>query len=89
MADRAIGKMNRRRNFLLWILVGAAAGTAAGMLSSPRRPGQAGLVGGAAGILVGTAVAAIHQRVIDANDGIGFYSNSSPLYWRDEDLEYL
>lgn len=77
----------KKLNYLILLGVTAAAGTAAGILSNRDNPKQGGLIGAAAGLLAGSVAVEVYHRMT-ADDGIGYYTQSSPLYEDFEDIEY-
>lgn len=69
----------KRSQFLIWLCVSAAAGTAVGMLSESKRPSKAGLLGASAGIVAGSVAAATYEYVT-SKEKFPYYSELSPLY---------
>ena len=79
----------KKRNDFLVIGLSAAAGAAAGILSNRKKPGQGCLIGAIAGAIAGAAATELINRNSPVDDGIGYYSNSSPQYEDSEDIEYI
>jgi hypothetical protein len=77
-----------RTKYLIWLGVSTAVGTAAGMLYSKDNPQKGGLIGAAIGALAGAASAEL-CRQISENDGIRYYSKTSPFYKDYDEAEYL
>lgn len=72
---------------LVWLGISAATGAAAGILLNRRNPKQGGLIGAALGTLAGSVAAELYRTV--SEDGIVYYSKSSPLYEDSDDVEYV
>ena len=77
--SEVINNFMKRSDYLLWLCVSAAAGTAIGMLSERKHAAKAGLVGAAAGIVAGSVAAATYEYVI-SKEKLPYYSELSPLY---------
>jgi len=74
--------------YLLLLGMSAAAGSLTGILSNKRNPGLGALLGAAAGAAVGTVAAALYDHVKDlTDDGVDYYSDTSPLYQEFDDIE--
>ncbi|MBF0327892.1 MAG: hypothetical protein HQL10_01910 [Nitrospirae bacterium] len=69
-----------RKNCMLIMAIGSAIGGIAGLLAKPQNPKEGGFLGIAAGIIAGAMGAAAYSLIAKDNDGIGYYSKSSPLY---------
>lgn len=72
----------KKMDYLIWLGLAAAAGTAAGMLSDPKRPAKGGLIGATACVVAGSVAAGVYHYV--TAEKVPYYSASSPLY---EDIE--
>jgi len=74
--------------YLLMLGISTAAGSLTGILSNKRNPGLGALFGAAAGAAAGTIAAALYDHVMDlTDDGVDFYSETSPLYQGFDDVE--
>jgi len=69
----------KRSDYLLWLGISAAAGTALGMLADRKHPAKGSLLGAAAGVVAGSIAAGIYQYVT-SGEKIPYYSKSSLLY---------
>lgn len=69
-----------RKNCILIMAIGSAIGGLAGMLAKPQKPTEGGALGIAAGMVAGAVGATTYALIAKDNDGIGYYSKSSPLY---------
>jgi hypothetical protein len=69
----------KRSDYLIWLGISAAAGTALGMLADRKHPAKGSLLGAAAGVVAGSVAAGIYQYVT-SGEKIPYYSKSSPLY---------
>lgn len=78
MSERINGFM-KRSNYLLWLCVSAAAGTAVGMLSERKNTAKGGLLGATAGIVAGSVAAGVYEYVT-FRETLPYYSEVSPLY---------
>ncbi len=68
--------------------ISAAAGAAAGILSNRKRPELGGLFGAALGLAAGAISAMAYKRLVEqCDDGIDYYSETSPLYRDFDDVE--
>jgi hypothetical protein len=76
-------------NYLKWIGVAAAAGTALGMISNLKKPEQGGLIGAAVGVIAGSVAAELYKRMKTDEDGVNYYTKSSPLYESFKDIGYV
>ncbi len=78
------------RESRFWLILGisAAAGSVAGMLSTRKNPELGALLGAAAGAAAGTLAASLYNRAkFLADDGVDYYSETSPLYQGFDDVE--
>lgn len=69
----------KRSDYLLWLCVSSAAGTAAGMLSVRKNTVKGGLLGAAAGLIAGSVAAGVYEYVA-SREKFPYYSESSALY---------
>jgi hypothetical protein len=69
----------KRSDYLIWLGISVAAGTALGMLADRKHPAKGSLLGAAAGVVAGSVAAGIYQYVT-SGEKIPYYSKSSPLY---------
>ncbi|GAB4490191.1 MAG: hypothetical protein OHK006_22750 [Thermodesulfovibrionales bacterium] len=68
----------KRFEYLLWLGIAAAAGTAVGLVSDRRRSGKTVLLGAASGLAAGAVAAGFYHYV--TREPIPFYTNESPFY---------
>lgn len=68
----------KKTDYLIWLGIAAAAGTAAGILSDREKPAKSGLLGATACILAGSVAAGIYHFVTE--EKVPYYSASSSLY---------
>ncbi|HMK57360.1 MAG TPA: hypothetical protein VK448_12040 [Dissulfurispiraceae bacterium] len=79
--------MDKSRYFIT-LGTAAAAGAAAGVLANRRNAGLGGLFGALAGLTVAAAAAIAYDRLQVCNDdGIDYYTETSPLYQDFDDIE--
>ncbi len=69
----------KKSNYLIWLGIAAAAGTAIGMLSERKNTARGGLLGATAGIAAGAAAAGVYEYVT-SREKFPYYSEMSPLY---------
>jgi len=69
----------KRSDYLIWLGVSAAAGTAIGIFAGRKQGVKGGLLGAAAGIVAGSVAAGIYEHVVDG-EKLPYYSEFSPLY---------
>ena len=69
----------KKSNYLICLVISAAAGTALGMLADRKHPAKGSLFGAAAGVVAGSVVAGIYHYVTSV-EKVPYYSKSSPLY---------
>jgi len=79
----------KRSNYLIWLAIATAAGTAAGILSNQRHPEKGGLIGAVMGVFAGTVTAELYKCITEEEDGVSYYTKSSPLYEDFNDIEYI
>lgn len=72
----------KRSEYMLWLGVAAAAGSALGLVSDRKAPGQGALLGAAAGLAAGSVAAGFYHYV--TRDAIPFYTHES-LFYEDPD----
>ncbi|MDA8084413.1 MAG: hypothetical protein M0024_12220 [Nitrospiraceae bacterium] len=68
----------KKTDYLIWLGVAAAAGTALGALSDRKKPGRGGIIGAAAAVVAGSVAAGVYQYV--TSEKVPYYSTSSELY---------
>ncbi|MGC2061911.1 MAG: hypothetical protein WA610_02965 [Thermodesulfovibrionales bacterium] len=68
----------KKTDYLIWLGIAAAAGTAAGILSDRKKPAKSGLIGAAACIVASSVAAGVYHYVTE--EKVPYYSASSPLY---------
>lgn len=82
-----IRAMNKSK-YLITLGTAAAAGAAAGILSNRKKPGLGGLFGAVAGITAAAIAAAAYERMKEQDDdGVDYYTETSPLYQDFDDIE--
>ncbi len=69
----------KKSDYLIWLGIAAAAGTALGMLVGRKNPSKGILLGATAGIVAGSVAAGVYQY-ITSGEKVPYYSKSSPLY---------
>ena len=69
----------KKSNYLIWLGVAAAAGSAIGLLSERRNTAKGGLLGATAGIVAGAVAAGVYEYV-SSKEKFPYYSEVSPLY---------
>ncbi|HMK60888.1 MAG TPA: hypothetical protein VK452_07060 [Dissulfurispiraceae bacterium] len=81
-------KIMDKSKYLLALGTAAAAGAAAGVFANRRNPGLGGLFGAVAGLTVAAAASVAHKYLQVCNDdGIDYYSETSPFYQDFDDIE--
>lgn len=71
----------KKSHYLIWMGIATATGTLAGMLLNEKNPKRGGLEGAAAGAIAGSLSAGLcHYLTEDDDDGLSYYTESSPLY---------
>ncbi len=73
-----IGGYVTRSDYIIWIGIGAVAGTAFGLLAGRKNRAKNGLLGAAAGVVAGSVVAGVYDYA--TREEIPYYSSLSPLY---------
>ncbi len=68
----------KKSDYLIWIGMAAAAGTAIGLLSGRKHPAMGGLLGAAAGVVAGSVAAGVYEYA--RREEIPYYSSLSPQY---------
>jgi hypothetical protein len=74
-----INAFMKRSNYLMWLCVSAAAGTAVGMLAERKHRVKGGLIGAAAGIVAGSVAAGVYEHIVEG-ERLPYYSEFSQLY---------
>jgi len=69
----------KKSNYLIWLGIAAAAGSAIGLLSERRNTAKGGLLGATAGIVAGAVAAEVYEYV-SSKEKFPYYSEVSPLY---------
>ena len=69
----------KKSNYLIWLGIAAAAGTAIGVLSERKNAAKGGLLGATAGIVAGSVAAGVYEY-ITSREKFPYYSEGSPLY---------
>ncbi|MGO9378716.1 MAG: hypothetical protein ACLPN1_17040 [Dissulfurispiraceae bacterium] len=79
--------MNKSK-YLITLGISATAGALAGIISTRKNPALGGVVGAAAGAAVAAIAVSSYTRLMEqADDGIDYYSETSPLYHGFDDIE--
>jgi hypothetical protein len=68
----------KKIDYIIWIGVATAAGTALGMLSDRRQPAKGSLLGATAGMVAGSIAAAVYEYI--SSEKVPYYSTASSLY---------
>ena len=68
----------KKSDYITWIGMAAAAGTALGLLAGREHPAKGGLLGAAAGVVAGSVAAGVYEYA--TREEIPYYSSLSPLY---------
>jgi len=69
----------KKSNYLIWIGIAAAAGSAIGLLSERKNAAKGGLLGASAGIVAGAVAAGVYEYIA-SKEKFPYYSEVSPLY---------
>lgn len=80
--------MKKPGHLIILVGIAAATGAAAGMLSNRRNPKMGGLMGAAIGGIAGAFSAKLYTCIAE-EDGISYYTTSSPLYKDFNDTEHI
>lgn len=75
----------KKADCITWLTISAAIGAAAGFLSNPGKPKHSVFTGAAVGIIAGSLTTAFCRLLKKGDDGINYYTKSSPLYENSED----
>lgn len=68
----------KKSDYIIWIGMTAAAGTALGLLAGREHPVRGGLLGGVAGVVAGSVAAGVYEYA--TREEIPYYSSLSPQY---------
>lgn len=68
----------KKSDYIIWIGLAAAAGTAIGLLAGRKHPAKSGLLGAVAGFVAGSVAAGVYEYA--TREEIPYYSSLSPLY---------
>jgi hypothetical protein len=68
----------KKPDYITWIGMAAAAGTALGLLAGRKHPAKGGLLGAAAGVIAGSVAAGVYEYA--TREEIPYYSSLSPQY---------
>jgi len=74
----------KKTDYIIWIGVATAAGTALGMLSDRKHPAKGSLLGATAGMVAGSVAAGVYQCI--STNRIPYYSSSASSLYDDLDL---
>jgi hypothetical protein len=69
----------KRSNYLIWLGVSAAVGTAIGMFAGRKQRVRGGLLGATAGIVAGSVAAGVYEHTVEG-ESLPYYSEFSRLY---------
>ena len=72
----------KKSDYILWVGVATAAGTALGMLSDRKHPAKGSLLGATAGMFAGSVAAGVYEYI--SSEKVPYYSKVSSLY---EDID--
>jgi len=67
-----------KSDYLIWIGMAAAAGTALGLLTGRKHPARGGLLGAVAGVVAGSVAAGVYEYA--TREEVPYYSSLSPQY---------
>lgn len=70
--------------FVIWLGIATAAGTALGMLSDRKHPAKGSLLGATAGMVAGSVAAGVYEYI--SSEQVPYYSTASSLY---DDLDLI
>jgi hypothetical protein len=68
----------KKSDYIIWLWVATAAGTALGMLSDRRHPAKGGLLGATAGMVAGSVAVGVYEYI--SSEKVPYYSTESSLY---------
>ena len=68
----------KKSDYIIWIGMAAAAGTALGLFAGRKHPSRYGLLGAAAGVVAGSVAAGVYEYA--TREEIPYYSSLSPQY---------
>lgn len=74
----------RKSQFVIWLGIATAAGTALGMLSDRKHPAKGSLLGATAGMVAGSVAAGVYEYI--SSEKVPYYSTASSLY---DDLDLI
>lgn len=69
----------KRSEYLIWLGIVAAAGSAAGALADPKHRGKGAFYGATSAIIAGSVAAGVYHY-LTREESVPLYSSSSPLY---------
>ena len=76
-----------KKDYLIWLGISAAAGTVIGAALNEANPKKGALIGVLAGAVTGSVAIEVYERLTE-EDGIIYYTKSSPQYENPEDIDY-
>ena len=68
----------KRSQYVIWLGIATAAGTALGMLAHRKHPAKGSLFGATAGIVAGSVAAGVYAYI--SSEKVPYYSTESSLY---------
>ncbi len=71
----------KKSQYLIWIGVATAAGTALGVLSDRRHPAKGSLLGATAGMVAGSVAAGVYEYI--SSEKVPYYSKEESLLYDD------
>ena len=77
----------KKNDYLIWLGISAAAGTVVGTVLNEKNPKKGGLIGALAGVITGSVAIEVYERMTD-DDGIIYYTKSSPQYENPDAIDY-
>jgi hypothetical protein len=80
----AMRLLMKKSDYILWLGMATAAGTALGMLSDRKHPAKGSLLGATAGMVAGSVAAGVYQYI--STNRIPYYSAATSLY---DDLDLI
>jgi hypothetical protein len=74
----------KKSDYMVWLGIATAAGTALGMLSDRKHPAKGSLLGATAGMIAGSVAAGVYEYI--SSEKVPYYSSESSLY---DDLDLI
>jgi len=74
----------KKSDYIIWLGIATAAGTALGMLTDRKHPAKGSLLGATAGMVAGSVAAGVYEYI--SSEKVPYYSTESSLY---DDIELI